>query len=36
MEGVVKWHHRVPNDEEYDRALAEIDRAIERLAGGKS
>jgi transketolase len=28
MEGVVKWHHGVPTDEEYARALAEIDRAI--------
>jgi len=28
MEGVVKWHHGVPSDEEYGRALAELDRAI--------
>lgn len=28
MEGIVKWHHGVPTDEEYGRALAEIDRAI--------
>ena len=28
MEGVAKWHHGVPSDEEYGRAIAEIDRAI--------
>ncbi len=28
MEDVGKWHHGVPNDEEYARALAEIDTAI--------
>jgi transketolase len=31
MEDVGKWHHGVPNDEEYARALAEIDAAIGRL-----
>jgi transketolase len=30
MEDVGKWHHGVPNDEEYARALAEIDAAIAR------
>lgn len=28
MENVGRWHHGVPTDEEYQRALAEIDRAI--------
>jgi transketolase len=27
MENTVKWHHRVPNDEEYEKALAELDAA---------
>jgi transketolase len=31
MEDVGKWHHGVPNDEEYARALSEIDGAIARL-----
>lgn len=31
MEDVAKWHHGVPNDEEYARALAEIDEAIASL-----
>lgn len=31
MEDVGKWHHGVPNDDEYARALGEIDGAIERL-----
>jgi transketolase len=33
MEDVGKWHHGVPNDEEYAAALAEIDMAIEALRG---
>jgi transketolase len=28
MEGEYKWHHGVPNDEEYAQALAEIDAAL--------
>jgi len=28
MENVAKWHHGVPNDEEYAKALAEIDAAL--------
>jgi transketolase len=28
MEDVVKWHHGVPNDAEYERAIAEVDAAI--------
>jgi transketolase len=28
MEEVGRWHHGVPNDEEYAKALAEIDAAI--------
>ena len=30
MEDVGKWHHGVPNDDEYIRALAELDAAIAR------
>lgn len=30
MEDVGKWHHGVPSDEEYARALAELDAAIAR------
>jgi transketolase len=33
MEDVGKWHHGVPNDAEYERALGEIDRAITALEG---
>jgi len=33
MEDVAKWHHGVPNDQEYERALGEIDAAIATLAG---
>ena len=33
MEDVVRWHHGVPNDEEYARGLAEIDAAIVSLGG---
>jgi len=31
MEDVARWHHGVPSDEEYERALAEIDTAIETM-----
>lgn len=34
MEDVGKWHHGVPSDDEYARALAEIDAAIAKLNGG--
>jgi transketolase len=33
MEDVGKWHHGVPNDEEYARALAEIDAALVAMKG---
>jgi transketolase len=33
MEDVAKWHHGVPNDDEYARALAEIQSAIDRRKG---
>lgn len=33
MEDVGKWHHGVPNDDEYGRALAEIDAAIAQVGG---
>jgi transketolase len=32
MEDAVKWHHGVPNDEEYRRAMAEFDEAERSLA----
>jgi transketolase len=32
MEDVAKWHHGVPNDQEYEQALGEIDMAIAKLA----
>lgn len=28
MEGIVRWHHGVPTDEEYSRAIAELDSAL--------
>jgi transketolase len=31
MEDVGKWHHGVPNDDEYARALAEIDAAFAKF-----
>ncbi|MDO8539397.1 MAG: transketolase [Opitutaceae bacterium] len=34
MEDVGKWHHGVPNDDEYARALAELDAGIAKLSGG--
>jgi transketolase len=33
MEDVAQWHHGVPNDDEYARALAEIQSAIDRWKG---
>lgn len=33
MEDVGTWHHRVPNDEEYALAIAQIDAALARLEG---
>lgn len=35
MEDVAKWHHGVPNDEEYRRALAELDAALAALGEEK-
>jgi transketolase len=32
MEDVGKWHHGVPSDEEYKRALAELDAALVKTA----
>ncbi|HEX2101450.1 MAG TPA: transketolase [Candidatus Synoicihabitans sp.] len=32
MEDVGKWHHGVPDDQEYARALAELDEQLARLA----
>lgn len=34
MEDVGKWHHGVPNDDEFARANAELDVAIANLLGG--
>ena len=31
MEGVAKWHHGVPDREQYAEAIAEIDDRIKRL-----
>ena len=28
MEDVVKWHHRVPTDAEYQQAMTELDQAL--------
>lgn len=33
MEDVGKWHHGVPNDDEYARAMAELDEAVAKLEG---
>src|SRR4051794_8275145 len=30
MQDVAKWHHGVPSDAEYDKAIAELDEAINR------
>ena len=27
MENVAKWHHGVPNNDEFDRAMAELEAA---------
>jgi transketolase len=35
MEGVVKWHHGVPSEEEYTRAIAEIDQAVAALEAAR-
>jgi transketolase len=32
MEDVAKWHHGVPSDDEYQRAIAELDACLARLA----
>jgi transketolase len=34
MEDVASWHHRVPTDDEFARALAELDAALTALDGG--
>lgn len=31
MENILKWHHGVPSQEEYDKAITEIDARIEEL-----
>jgi hypothetical protein len=32
MENVAKWHHGVPNNDEFDRAMAELEAAEAVLA----
>jgi transketolase len=34
MEDDVRWHHGVPTEAEYERAVAEMDAAVARLQGG--
>lgn len=34
MEDVGKWHHGVPSDDEYSRAITELDAALAKLDGG--
>jgi transketolase len=36
MEDVVKWHHGVPGEAEYERAIRELDAARERLIGASA
>jgi len=33
MEDVARWHHGVPNDEEYASAMKEIDKALAEMGG---
>jgi transketolase len=33
MEDIAKWHHGVPSDVEYEKALAELDGAIDTMEG---
>jgi hypothetical protein len=32
MDNVAKWHHGVPNDDEFRRAMAELEEAETALA----
>ncbi|MDQ0222418.1 transketolase [Streptococcus moroccensis] len=34
-EGVASWHHHALNSEEYEAAIADLDRALEELVNGK-
>ena len=34
MEDVAKWHHGVPSDAEYDKAIAELDAALAQAEAG--
>jgi transketolase len=34
MENVLKWHHGVPTEEQYNVAMAEITKRIEELKLG--
>jgi transketolase len=31
MENQIKWHHGVPNKEQYEQAIGELDYAIKSL-----
>jgi transketolase len=33
MEGVAKWHHGMPNEEQYNQAISEITARIEQIEG---
>lgn len=35
MEDVGKWHHGVPSDDEYAKAIAEIDAQLAKIGGGR-
>ena len=35
MEDVVKWHHGVPSDEEFDRAIKELEMDITKMEGAR-
>lgn len=36
IENNYKWHHHVPSDKEYQTAMIELDRALEKLNTGKT
>jgi transketolase len=31
MEGIAKWHHGMPSEEQYQQAISEISARIEQL-----
>ncbi len=34
MEGVLKWHHGVPSDDEFEMAIGELEKLEKELVGG--